>query len=74
MTGIQKSRDEPVMAAHPATGPSGNSTLTNLEECDVLDGTIEGTPVRNDIDPMFQEEDSYVQGVYATMISDVGGS
>lgn len=73
MSGIQPTRDRPVMAAPSACTDDGVSIITGMQnESYALDGAWESTSVHPG--PMSQENDGFVQGAYATMIADVGGS
>lgn len=59
---MQKTYDEPVMAAAKATTVGGNTTIVNGPECDTLARTWESTPFR--AGDLSNEDDSHVQGVY----------
>jgi len=60
--GMQPVRDEPPMYEGSATGNGGNSCITNVDECKILDQTIMDAPYRSG--DLSNEDDSHVQGVY----------
>jgi len=60
---MQPTRDEPVMAAPPATTVGGNNCIVNGDEDDTLDRTWESTGFRKG--DLSDEDDSHVTAAYS---------
>lgn len=62
------------MATPCPVGDGGNTTIINQDEQLILLKTFAAIEVRSGVEPLWQEDDSHIQGIYAQETSDVGGS
>jgi hypothetical protein len=63
---------EPTMPTPCPVGPGGNQILVNQDESEILEATVMHVGIREAPDAMYQENDSFVTGVYRE--NDVAGS